>query len=175
MKIAFVSAIMLFAISACAQTGPYDTALFSVQYPAGGHIRVHESRDSENKIKSVTHFYNARLPHRSVAEVDVTDYASAVFPEDRLETLFSKRVTAGFAPGFSASPITKAMLGGLQGYKQTVRGQLRKHDDLNLVFRWRLAVSQNQTRVWVLQTISPSDEDLPEAEWEKFFDSLKIK
>jgi hypothetical protein len=102
-------------------------------------------------------------------------FLALCFLEDHVETLFSKRLTAGFAPGFSASPITTAMLGGLQAYKQTVRGQSRKHDDLNIVFRWRLAISHNQTRVWVLQTISPSDEDLPEAECEKFFDSIKIK
>jgi hypothetical protein len=80
MKTAFVSAIMLFAISACARTGPYDTALFSVQYPAGARIDLRESRDSENKNKSVTHFYSARLSHHSFADVDITDFSSVVLP-----------------------------------------------------------------------------------------------
>lgn len=46
---------------------------------------------------------------------------------------------------------------------------------LPLVVHWRLAVSKDRKRIWTLQTISPSEQELSEAACEKFFDSLKIK
>jgi len=72
--------------------------------------------------------------------------------------------------------IARATLGGLEGYKQTVRGHFSTNGlELPLILRWRLAVSRDRTRVWILQTTSPTDQDLSEADCERFFDSLKIK
>jgi len=156
-----------------AQVGPYDTPLFSVQYPAGAHVEPRDDRDPGDD--SVTHFYRGRLQHHSWADVDVTEFSGAVLAEDHTEAMFSKSSSKMFAPGFWASPITKTTLGGLQGYKQTIRGQILNGGNLPLLVRWRLAVSQDRTRVWIVQTISPTDQDLPEADCEKFFDSLKIK
>jgi hypothetical protein len=173
MKTAFITAVILFTISTYAQTTSYDTPLFSVQYPTGAHVELREDRDSDNK--SVTHFYRGRLPHHSWADVDITDFSGAVLAEDRTEVMFSQKTSAMFVPGFSASPITKIMLGDLQGYKQTIHGQMLNGDGLPLVIHWRLAISHNRIRVWILQTISPTDQDLPEVDCEKFFGSLKIK
>jgi hypothetical protein len=152
---------------------PYDTPLFSVQYPAGAHVEPRDDRDPGDD--SVTHFYRGRLQHHSWADVDVTEFSGAVLAQDHTEVMFSKASSRMFAPGFWASPITKTTLGGLQGYKQTIRGRILNGGDLPLVVRWRLAVSRNRTRVWIVQTISPTDQDLPEADCERFFDSLKIK
>jgi hypothetical protein len=163
----------ILAMSAYAQSISYDSPLFSVQYPAGAHVELRDDRDPGED--SITHFYRGRLPHHSWADVDITDFPDAVRPEDRTEILFSKKETAMFMPGFSATPITRTMLGGLQGYKQTIHGQMLNGDGLPLVIRWRLAIAHNRTRVWILQTISLTDQDLPETECENFFDSLKIK
>jgi hypothetical protein len=158
-----------------AQVGQlYDTPLFSVQYPTGAQVKLQDDRDPGDA--SVTHFYRGRLPHHSWADVDVTEFSGAVLAEDHTEVMFSKSSAKMFDPGFQASQITRTMLGGLEGYKQTIRGHFSSNGlELSLVLRWRLAVSHDRRRVWILQTTSPTDQDLSEADCERFFDSLKIK
>lgn len=150
----------------------YEATRFSVQYPAGAHVELKDDRDPGDD--SVTHFYRGRLPHHSWADVDITDFPGDVHSEDHMEVILSKATAKLFAPGFSSSPLTVTTLGGLHGYKQDFHGQMPENG-LPLVMRWRTAVSQDRTRVWILQTTSPSDQDLSEADCEKFFNSLKIK
>lgn len=161
--------------TAHAQAGQlYDTPLFSVQYPTGAQVKLQDDRDQSDD--SVTHFYRGRLPRHSWADVDVTEFSGAVLAEDHSEVMFSKSSAKMFDPGFQASQITRTMLGGLEGYKQTIRGHFASSGlELSLVLRWRLAVSHDRRRVWILQTTSPTDQDLSEADCERFFDSLKIK
>ena len=161
--------------TALAQAGQlYDTPLFSVQYPTGAQVKLQDDRDQGDD--SVTHFYRGRLPRHSWADVDVTEFSGAVLAEDHTEVMFSKSSAKMFDPGFQASQITRTTLGGLEGYKQTVRGHFSSNGlELSLVLRWRLAVSHDRRRVWILQTTSPTDQDLSEADCERFFDSLKIK
>jgi hypothetical protein len=156
-----------------AQTTAYETSLFSVRYPAGAQIELKNEYDGGTN--SGTHYYRGRLPHHSWADVTITDFSGVVLPEDHTEIILSKRSVKLFATGVSASPITKTILGGLLGYQQAIHGQILNNSDLSLVVRWRLAVSHTRSRVWILQTISPSDQDLSEADCERFFDSLKIK
>jgi hypothetical protein len=151
----------------------YDTSLFSVQYPAGARVELKDDRDP-GIDDAVTHFYRGRLPDRSWADVDITDFSGDVHSEDHMEVMLSKATAKLFAPGFAASPLTETTLGGLHGYKQDFHGRMPQNG-LPLVMRWRTAVSQDRTHVWILQTTSPSDEDLSETDCEKFFDSLKIK
>jgi hypothetical protein len=152
---------------------PYDTALFSVQYPAGARVELKDDRDP-GVDDAVTHFYRGRLPHHSWADVDITEFSGTVHSEDHTEVTLSKATAKLFAPGFSASPLTETTLGGLHGYKQDFHGGMSENG-LPFVMRWRTAVSQDRTHVWILQTTSPSDQDLSEADCEKFFNSLKIK
>jgi hypothetical protein len=149
----------------------YETTRFSVLYPAGAHVELKDDRDPDD---SVTHFYRGRLPHHSWADVDITDFPGDVHSEDHTEVILSKATAKLFAPGFSASTLTETTLGGLRGYKQDFHGRMPENGP-PLVMRWRTAVSQDRTHVWILQTTSPSDEDLSEADCEKFFNSLKIK
>ena len=175
--VAFVLGVLVSSAenTTLAQVGQlYDTPLFSVQYPTGAQVKLQDDRDPGDA--SVTHFYRGRLPRHTWADVDVTEFSGAVLAEDHTEVMFSKSSAKMFDPGFQASPITKTTLGGLEGYKQTVRGHFSSNGlELPLVLRWRLAVSHNRTRVWILQTTSPTDQDLSEADCERFFDSLKIK
>jgi hypothetical protein len=175
--VAFVVGVLVSSAenTTLAQVGQlYDTPLFSVQYPPGAQVNLKDDRDQGDD--SVTHFYRGRLPHHSWADVDVTEFSGAVLAEDHTEVMFSKSSAKMFDPGFQASPITRTTLGGLEGYKQTVRGHFSSNGlELPLVLRWRLAVSHDRTRVWILQTTSPTDQDLSEADCERIFDSLKIK
>jgi hypothetical protein len=152
--VAFVVGVLVSSAenTTLAQVGQlYDTPLFSVQYPTGAQVNLKDDRDQGDD--SVTHFYRGRLPHHSWADVDVTEFSGAVLAEDHTEVMFSKSSAKMFDPGFQASPITKTTLGGLEGYKQTVRGHFSSNGlELPLVLRWRLAVSHNRTRVWILQT-----------------------
>lgn len=107
------------------------------------------------------HFNRVGLPRHSWADVDITDFSGSVLAEDHTEVIFSQKTSQDFESGFSATPITKITIGGLQGYRQTIHGQMLNSGGLPLVIRWRLAVSHNRTRVWILQTTSPSDQDLP--------------
>ncbi len=150
----------------------YETTRFSVQYPAGAHVELKDDRDPGDD--SVTHFYRGRLRHHSWADVDITDFPGDVHPEDHTEVMLSKATAKLFAPGFSSSPLTETTLGGLRGYKQDFHGRMPENG-LPFVMRWRTAVSRDRTHVWILQTTSPSDQDLSEADCEKFFNSLKIK
>lgn len=151
----------------------YETPDFFVQYPSGAQIELRNEHDADTN--SSTHYYRGRLPNHSWADVDIIDFPGAVLPEDHTEILFSKKTTALFTPGFSATPITKTILGGLQGYEQIIHGQMLSEEGLSLVIHWRLAIASNPKRVWILQTITPTDQDLPEAVCEEFFNSLKIK
>jgi hypothetical protein len=175
--VAFVVGVLVSSAenTTLAQVGQlYDTPLFSVQYPTAAQVNLKDDRDQGDD--SVTHFYRGRLPHHSWADVDVTEFSGAVLAEDHTEVMFSNSSAKMFDPGFQASPITKTTLGGLEGYKQTVRGHFSSNGlELPLVLRWRLAVSHDRRRVWILQTTSPTDQDLSEADCERFFDSLKIK
>lgn len=151
---------------------PYETARFSVVYPTGAQVEFKDDRDSGDD--SVTHFYRGRLPHHSWADVDITDFPGRVESEDHNEVMLSTATAKLFAPGFSSSPLTETTLGGLHGYKQDFHGRMPENG-LPFVMRWRTAISRDRTHVWILQTTSPSDQDLSEADCEKFFDSLKIK
>lgn len=157
--------------STFAQTVPYNTALFSAQYPSGAKIELKNDSDPDG---SVSHFYRGRLPNHSWADVIITDFRGPVLDTHHTEVLFSKSSIGDFAPNFHADPITKTTLAGLRGYKQTIRGQIYD-TDLPLVVHWRLAISRNRTRVWIVRTMSPSDQDLSESDCERFFNSLKIK
>jgi hypothetical protein len=156
-----------------AQVGQlYDTPLFSVRYPTGAQVKLQDDRDPGDD--SVTHFYRGRLQNHSWADVDVTEFSGAVLAEDHTEVMLSKATAKLFAPGFSASSLTETTLSGLHGYKQDFHGRMPENG-LPFVVRWRTAVSHDRTHVWILQTTSPSDQDLSQADCERFFDSLKIK
>jgi hypothetical protein len=178
-QVAFAVAFVLSVLVSCpenttlAQVGQlYDTPLFSVQYPTGAQVKLQDDRDPGDA--SVTHFYRGRLPRHSWADVDVTEFSGTVLAEDHTEVMLSKATAKLFAPGFSVSPLTETTIGGLHGYKQDFHGRMPENG-LPFVMRWRTAVSRDRTQVWTLQTTSPSDQDLSEADCEKFFNSLKIK
>ncbi len=157
-----------------AQSQLYDNPLFSVHFPAGAEVRpVLVDRDSD----SATHTYIAKLPQHSFANIYINDFNECcVEDKDHFEAKFSKsRLQSHFAPGASVSPITAATVSGLRGYEQTIRGQVSGGSGLSYVLRWRIAVSKDRRRIWILETTAPSDHELSEAASEAFFNSLTIK
>jgi hypothetical protein len=159
---------------AFAQGQVYDASLFSVQFPAGAEVHPPTvDRDSD----SATYVYAAKLPHHGYAHIYLNEFNQCCVEDgDHFEVKYSKsRLQSHFAPGASASPITPAILGGLRGYQQTIQGQVPGGSGLPYLLRWRIAVSKDRQHVWVLETTTPSEQELSEAASEAFFNSLRIK
>jgi|SRR5208282_1333848 len=175
LKLSFVVFTLGFILSRTfAQGQVYNAPLFSVQFPAGAEIRPPAV---DRDIKSATYVYSAKLPHHGWANIYLNEFNQCCVEDgDHFELKYSKsRLQSHFAPGASASPITSAILGGLRGYQQTIRGQVPGGSGLPYLLRWRIAVAKDRQHVWVLETTAPSEQELSEAASEDFFDSLRIK
>lgn len=130
-------------------------------------------RDSD----SATYVYSAKLPHHGYANIYVNEFDQCCVEDgDHFELKYSKsRLQSHFAPGAVPSPITSATLSGLQGYQQSIRGQVSGGSGLPYVLRWRSAISKDRKHVWIVETTAPGEQELSEAASEAFFNSLRIK
>lgn len=156
------------------QIGPYDTPMFSVQFPAGAQVELHDDPNRTDEGESVvTHFYDGSMPGRGWANVSYTDFPSA--RKTDIATLQTEGASALFRPGYQSSLMTDTTLGGLPGKELVVRG-LTLDGGIPIIVRSRMAFSPDSMRLWALQTSFDDDrKGLSEADCEKFFDSLKIK
>lgn len=156
------------------QIGPYDTPVFSVQFPTGAHVEPHDDPDKTDEGDStVSHFYDGHMPGRGWANVSYTDFPSA--RKKDIATLQTEGSSALFRPGYQSSPMTDTTLGGLPGKELVVRG-LTLDGGYPIIVRSRMAFSPDSMRLWALQTSFDDDrKGLSEADCENFFDSLKIK
>ncbi len=114
---------------------PYETPLFSVQFPAGAHVEQQEIQGN--------HFYSGDM-RRGWANVAITDFPEA---RDRMSMINAmpeafSRGTDGivFKPGFWSSPITDTTLGGLPAKERMLRG-ITVDGGLHLTVRVRTAFS----------------------------------
>jgi hypothetical protein len=151
---------------------PYETALFSIQYPYGTHVVTHDDH-GENRHGKV---YDGFL--HGDDSLTMTSVSYEDFPTE-LNTDFTDAMLAGYAnmlkPGYSESPVTDATLSDLPARELVARG-IGKGTDVPVTVRLRIALSPGHTRMWLLFTMSDErGNGLSEADSNKFFDSFKIK
>lgn len=176
MKKAFIVIAVWFLASSIAnknaaqtQNVPYETSVFSVQYPAGAQIEPRQEKD-EN---STSYDYDGLIPKRSsVAIISYTDLPTPA--KGDLATTMLKSPPVAFKPGYHSDPIKNVTVGNLPGKEQTLYGETTDSPG-KITVRWRMANSKNGLRAWILMTSSRGSNGLSEADSEKFFDSLKIK
>jgi hypothetical protein len=153
----------------------YDAPTFSVEFPAGTRVKLQDDGDLE-KEHAVTHFYTGYLPQHGLAKVEVTEFRGQVRDEDHTEIGYSHAAAKTLDQGIQASPITSATVGGQEGFQQTIHGQLLFKGQLfPSVIHWRMAISRDRIRIFCISTVALDDEEMSEADREKFFGSLQIK
>ncbi len=156
---------------------PYDTPLFSVQFPAGAHIEretKHSTDSTDSASYSTSTYYSGNMPGRGWATVTITDFSEA---RDRASVInaMSEVYSTSFKPGFLSSPITDTTLGGLPAKEQMFHGEMA-NGGIHLTVRFRVAFSPDAMRSWTIITSFDDERNpLPEADCESFFNSLKIK
>lgn len=148
---------------------PYDSPVFSIQFPPNVHIEQETTQDKN----STTHFYNGHVLDAGWANVGITDYPAPITPLKA--TTITETFSGWFKPGFWSSPVTDATLSGLPAKEEAFRGTLAE-GEVPVTLRVRVALSQNGLRLWTITTsFENGSKELSETDCKKFFDSLRIK
>jgi hypothetical protein len=151
------------------QTTPYETSVFSVQFPSDGHVKVTISNGNG------LHAYNSTLPNRNQLAVL---YFDSERPDLRIDN--SMQGVPGFLddilqPGYSTKRIDGKTIGGLPAWEFIASG-IEKSSSEPHRCHTRLAISADGIRHWMLWECSFNENEKSlEADSKNFFDSFKIK
>lgn len=156
------------------KTMPYETPLFSVEFPVGGQVRVENisGKSKEGAWRKSTRYHDDAGDGSWSAVLGYADYPTARDLSD------NPLATSGgdvFRPGYREGPVADTTLGGLPAGEIVARGML-KNNGIPATLHMRVALSPDRLRTWTLVTVSDNrTNQFSEADAEEFFDSFKIK